>query len=205
MILAKNDSEKKFDSPIFDGLYKRNTVFVSGLVIAPVIISANTVAKAIALVFAFSAITFLTIMISSFISRSIVYTIRIILYTIIAALVYVPVISIELQLFPKEVEKIGIIMPLLIVNSLIVSKTELRFFRRTKGKMLIDVVSSILGFDIAILIFAFVREILGTGSISGKILGIPLTFPVLVYPFGGFILLGLMAAILRKIQFSTSE
>ena len=129
----------------------------------------------------------------------------IILYTVIAALVYVPVICIELQIFPNEVKEIGIIMPLLIVNSLIVSKSELRFFRRTKWKMLVEVVFYILGFDIAIIIFAFMREVLGTGSISGKILGIPLTFPVLIYPFGGFILLGLLAALFRKIQFSISE
>ena len=204
-MIKKENGGINLNSPIFDGIYKKNTVLVGGLLVAPVVFSANTVSKAFAIIFAFSAITFLTIMISSFISRNIVYTIRIILYTLIAALVYVPVIGLELQLFPKQVEEIGIIIPLLITNSLIVSKTELRFFRRTKGKMVIDVCSFIIGFDLVILIFAFIREVFGKGEISGQILGIPLTVPALVYPFGGFILLGLLAALFRKIQFSTSE
>ena len=203
--MKKNNGGISLNSPIFDGIYKKNTVLMSGLVVAPVVIAANSVAKAFALIFAFSAITFLTIMISSFIPRNIVYTIRIILYTLTAALVYVPVISIELQLFPTEVKQIGIMLPLLITNSLIVSRSELRFFRKTKGRMILDVISFILGFDLAVLLIAFIREILGTGAISGNILGISLTFPVLLYPFGGFILIGLLAALMRKIQLSLTE
>ena len=199
-MLKMNNGSINFKSPIFDGLFKKNTVLSSGLIIAPVVVVANTVMNAIALICAFSLVTFLTIMISSFISRNIVYTIRIILYTIIAALVYVPVISFEIQFFPHQVENMGIMLPLLITNSLIMSKTELRFYRQSKGKMIVDVAAYILGFDIVVIFLAFIREVFGTGEISGKILGIPLTFPVLVYPFGGFILLGLCAALLRKIQ-----
>lgn len=192
-------------SPIFDGLLRRNTVLVSGLVVSPVVFVANTLSKSLAVAFVFSLITFLTIIISSVISRNIVYTVRIILYTIISALVYVPVISLALQIFPDEVKQAGIMLPLLIANSLILLKSELRFYRRPKGKMIGDVFFYILGFDIVIIIIGFLREILGTGSISGRILGIPLTFPVLVYPFGGFILLGLCAALFRAIQNYFSE
>ena len=57
-----------------------------------------------------------------------------------------------------------------------------------------------LGFDIVIVIVGFLREVFGTGSIGGKLLGIPLTFSILKYPCGAFILIGLLAAFLRKIQ-----
>ena len=193
-------------SPLLDGIYKKNTILVSGLVIAPAVFVANTVIKALALIFTFSIITFLTIIISSFISRNIVYTIRIILYTLIGALVYVPVASISMQIFPDNVIKeMGIMLPLLITNSLIMTKTELRFFRQKKNKMIFDVLSYIIGFDIVVFLFGFIREILGTGAISNKILGIPITFPVLIYPFGGFILIGLCAALFRKVQSYFSE
>lgn len=193
-------------SPLLDGIYKKNTILVSGLVIAPAVFVANTVYKSLALIFTFSIITFLTVIISSFISRNIVYTIRIILYTLIAALVYVPIASISMQIFPDYVIKeMGIMLPLLITNSLIMTKTELRFFRQKKNKMIFDVLSYIVGFDIVVFILGFVREVLGTGSISNKILGVPLTFPVLVYPFGGFLLIGLFAALFRKVQSYFSE
>lgn len=198
--LESKKSQNSFSSPVFDGLYKKNTVLVSGLVIAPVVLGATTLSKALALALAFSAITFFAIMISSFFPRKIVYTIRIILYTFIASLVYVPVIILCMQVFDEQVAQLGILMPLLIINSLIVSKTELRFFRRTKGKMVVDVASYILGFDIVIIIVGFLREVFGTGAIDGKLLGIPLTFSILKYPCGGFILVGLLAALLREIR-----
>lgn len=191
----------KFDLSILDGLYKKNTILVSGLVIAPVVVAASTVKIALALIFAFSMITFFTILISSFVPRDIVYAIRIILYTFIGALVYVPTAIFTNMLFPNEAITLGIFIPLLITNSLIVSKTELRFFRKAKSKMVIDVLSYILGFDLAVLIFAFFREIFSTGSIGDRIFGIPLTFSALSLPFGGFILLGLFSALFRKIQF----
>lgn len=198
----KTENLKRFDKSIFDGLHNKNTILVSALVIAPVVSAACTVRLALALAVAFSLITFTTIMIASFVPRDIVYAIRIILYTFIASMVYVPVILFMSSAFPTELLQLGIFVPLLITNSLIVSKAELRFFRRPKSIMTLDVIFYILGFDVAVLIFAFLREILSLGAIGDRILGLPITFPALVMPFGGFILLGLLAALFRKIRIS---
>ena len=91
--MAKSQSKKKIkiDMSIFDGIYQKNPVFTSGLVIAPAVAAAITVKNAVALIFAFSLISFFAVIISSFVPRDIVYAVRIILYTFIAALVYVPV------------------------------------------------------------------------------------------------------------------
>lgn len=186
-------------TPFLDGILFKNTVLISGLVISPVVFSATTVSASIVLAFIFSVVTFLTIMISSFFPRNIVYTIRIILYSLISSFVFVPVIGYSSHIFPDEVNNIGIILPLMITNSLIVSKTELRFFRISKGNMIADVFSYIIGFDIVVILVGFIREVFGTGMLSGRILGIPINFPVLMYPFGGFLLLGLLGALLKKI------
>ncbi len=130
----ESDGAIKIDTSIFDGLYKKNTVLVSGLVIAPVVVAANTFKVALVLVVVFSLITFFTILISSFVPRDIVYAIRIILYTFIAAMVYVPVIIFANVFFAKELTSLGFFVPLLITNSLIVSKTELKFFEKQKAK-----------------------------------------------------------------------
>ena len=198
--MLQNNSLTNEKQPLFlDGVFRKNTVLISGLVISPVAFAATTFSKALALACVFSAVTFLTIMISSFFPRSIVYTIRIILYTIISSLVYVPVISMAMQVFPNDVDGIGIILPLTITNALIVSRTELRFFRRDKGKMVIDVISYILGFDLVVLLIGFLREVFGTGMFNGKVIGTSITFPALIYPFGGFLLIGLLGAILKKV------
>ena len=192
-------------NPLLDGLISKNTILVSGLVIAPVVFLANTVAKALTLMFVFSTITFLTIMISSFIPRNIFYTIRIILYTVIASLVYIPVVICAYRLFPEQASTMGIMLPLLIANSLILTKSETRFFRETKGRMLVDVLAYITGFNVVTILFAFIREFFGRGMIGDKIMGISFTVPILTYPFAGFILLGLLAALFRVIKSYFSE
>lgn len=195
----KNSSSVQKED-FLDGIYTKNTVFVSGLVVAPVIAAAVTLRDAWALVLIFTELTFLTVAVASFVPRKTAYAVRIILYTIIAALVYVPVYMSAEYFFPESLANLGIFAPLLITNSLIVSKSETRFFRKPKKRMLIDLASYILGFDFAVLVFAFFREILATGSINEKILGIPMTFSALSLPFGGFLLLGLFSAAFRKIQ-----
>ena len=194
-----NDNNNSFKKIIKNGLINKNPILVSGMVIAPVIVLANNFNDAVMLVAAFSLITFFTLLISSFVPKSIVYTIRIILYTLIGAVVYVPSVMLLEYLMPEGVEAIGIFFPLFITNSFIVTRSESIFFLETKGKMLLDIIFCIIGYDAAVLIFSAVREILASGTIGGKITGMPSSFRVFEHPFGGVILLGLFAALFRSI------
>lgn len=194
-----NDNNNSFKKIIQNGLLNKNPILVSGMVIAPVIVLANNFSDAAMLITAFSLITFFTLVISSFVPKSIVYTIRIILYTLIGAVVYIPSVMLLEYLMPEGVEAIGIFFPLFITNSFIVSRSESIFFLETKGKMLLDIVFCIIGYDAAVLIFAALREILASGTIGGKMTGMPASFRVFEHPFGGFILLGFFAALFRSI------
>lgn len=192
------EKQRKIDKTLFNGLFKKNAVLVGGLLIAPVVVI-NSFKLAVVYCIIFSIITFLTIIISSFIPREIAFAVRIILYSFIAALVYVPAIIIMNELFPKEIADLGVFVPLIVSNYLIVSKTELYLFKLSKQRMLIETVCYILGIDIAFIIFAFIREIISTGAIDNKIIGIPIPVFGFSYVFGGFILLGFVSAIFRKI------
>lgn len=194
-----NDNNNSFKKIMQNGLLNKNPILVSGMVIAPVIVLANNFNDALMLIAAFSLITFFTLLISSFVPKSIVYTVRIILYTLIGAIVYIPLVILLEYFMPDGVEAIGIFFPLFITNSFIVTRSESIFFLETKGKMLLDIIFCIIGYDAAVLIFAMVREILASGTIGGKMTGMPASFRVFEYPFGGFILLGLFAALFRSI------
>ncbi len=50
-----------------------------------------------------------------------------------------------------------------------------------------------------VLIVAFIREVLATGQLGGEILGIPFTIPALALPFGGFLLVGFLSALARRL------
>lgn len=185
---------------ILNALLRRNPILVSGLVIAPAVVIADSFFDAVTLVAAFSVITFFTLLVSSFVPKNIVYSIRIILYTVIGALVYVPSAILLNYLMPEGIEAMGVFFPLLITNGLIISRSESIFFLESKGHMLLDIIFCIIGYDAAVLLFGAVREILGTGMIGGKIIGMPIVFSAFQYPFGGFILLGILAALLRVIM-----
>ena len=184
---------------IKNALLYKNPIFVSGMVIAPVVVMANNFLDALTLVSAFSLITFFTLVVSSFVPKNIVYTIRIILYTIIGALVYVPSVIFLKFIMPDGVEALGIFFPLFITSSFIISRSESIFFLETKGKMFLDIIFCIIGYDAAVLLFAAIREILAFGTIGGTIIGMPVSMNAFQNPFGGFILLGLMAALFRNI------
>ncbi len=185
---------------IKNALLYKNPILVSGMVIAPVVVMADNFFDALTLVAAFSLITFFTLLISSFVPKNIVYTIRIILYTLIGALVYVPSVILMKYLMPEGVEALGIFFPLFITSSFIISRSESIFFLETKGKMFLDIIFCIIGYDAAVLLFAAIREILAFGTIGGTIIGMPVQLSALQNPFGGFILLGLMAALFRSVM-----
>jgi len=75
-----------------DGLFKQNIVFMSGLLIAPVIACATTLMKSLAICMVFSVVSFFTILICRAVPRKIAYTIRVIIYSLTATVIYMPAV-----------------------------------------------------------------------------------------------------------------
>ncbi|MGN0603453.1 MAG: Rnf-Nqr domain containing protein [Oscillospiraceae bacterium] len=192
----KNDS---LGSVIYNAMVRNNHILVLGTAIAPVIVIANTLKNAAYLALTFSVITFFTMLLSSFIPQRVVYTVRVIIYIAIGSLVYVPTAIIISALFPQAIQNMGIYFPLLITNSFIIFHSDTMFLTEKKGRMILDLIFGIIGYDIIVLLFGLVREIFSTGEINGKVIALPMLFKAFYQPFGGFILLGIFAAVLRGI------
>lgn len=143
---------------VFDGILGENIVLSSLMVISPVIICGNTLKNAEALIYAFNSITFLSVLISSFIPRKLPYALKIIIYALISSVVYIPVKMAANEFFPESITRIGIYYPLLAVNSLIVFQSEARLFLMKRGKMVASLFFYILGFDAVMLITGFLRD-----------------------------------------------
>lgn len=184
----------------FDGIYRDNTVLSSLMVISPVIICGDTLKNAEALVYAFSAITFISVLISSFVPKKLPYAVKIITYAVVSSLVYIPVRLAAGEFYPESVDRIGIYYPLLAVNSLIVFQTEAKFFRMKKPQMILSLLSYIVGFDAVMLITAVIRELFAYGTINSKMTDVDILISGLAQPFGGFIFLGIFCGIYRKLR-----
>lgn len=190
----------KPENTLTSGLLSDNTVLSACMVISPVIMCGDTLQNALALIYAFSAITLISVVISSFVPAKLPYAAKIIIYAVISSLVYIPVKLLAQEIYPQSIGRIGIYYPLLAVNSLIVWQTEAKFFRMNRVKMAGALVFYILGFDAVMLITGFVRELIAYGTINSRMADMDTLISGLAQPFGGFIFLGLLCGIYRKIR-----
>lgn len=182
-----------------DGLFRQNIVLMSGLVTAPIIVASTTFERAAALSLSFFMVSYLTIIICRIIPRKIVYTVRIIIYALISAAVYIPSALLINTLFADIAGSILIYLEIIVVNSLILAKSESRFYLEPFGVMAVDALMYILGYAIAAFAVGIIREFLAFGTLFGlRICDEPM--PAAKTPFFGFILLGILAAICRGIN-----
>lgn len=185
--------QNKFSA--IDGLFRRNAVLAEGMVIAPIVVCCDTLPKALILSLAFACITFLSVSIASFFPKSIPYALRIILYAITSALIYIPVAMLCSYL---NFAVIGMYLPLLTVNSFVVLHSELYFYKLQKRLLLPALFLHIAGFCLTAVIIGLVREILAYGTICGRVVDVPVLMQGLSAPWAGFILLGILCAVHRK-------
>lgn len=140
---------------------------MSGLVTAPIIVAATTFERALVLTLSFLLISYSSIIICRFIPREIVYTVRIICYVGVAAVMYIPTALLMNALFPETASAVSIYIEILVVNSLILAKTESRFYLMPMKEMALDALMYILGYAIAAFAVGIIREFLAFGSLFG--------------------------------------
>ena len=122
-----------------DGLFRQNIVLMSGLVTAQIIVAATTFERALILTLSFLLISYTSILICRFIPRRIVYTVRILAYVGVAAVMYIPTALLMNAWFPETASQVSMYIEILVVNSLLLAKTESRFYLMPYGEMAIDV------------------------------------------------------------------
>lgn len=182
----------------YDNILTRNTVLVQGLCIAPVVVAATTLKNACLLGLAFAVITFVSVVLLSFLPKKTPFTLRAIAAVLLACGVFIPTALWVRDLFPGNIQQVGIFLPLLVTNSVLVGKTEESLLHLKKAKMLLKLITYILGFELVILFTGLVRELLAFNTVWGNPVTLPFTFSVMALPFGGFVLLGFLAAAVRR-------
>lgn len=170
------------------------------MTVSPLIVCTDTLKKTLVMVYVFSAVTFLTVIISSFLPKNISCTLRILIYAVISSLIYIPVRLSVGGLWHGTVETIGIYCPLLAVNFLTTVKADSVFFSSGKTGMTTVLIRYIAGFDILMVLMALVREFLDYGTVNSILTDFPVNISGFSQSFGGFICLGLFAGLYRRIR-----
>jgi Na+-translocating ferredoxin:NAD+ oxidoreductase subunit E len=108
---------------------------------------------------------------------------------------------------PALHDNLGLFIPLIVVNCLVMGRAEAWASKNTPGSALIDGIGMGLGFAYALTLLGGVREILGSGTIFGIPLpifpkddqGNPMTMLVFVLAPGAFIALGYLIALTNRL------
>ena len=183
-----------------DGLVRQNIVLMSGLMTGPVIAGAKDFESAAAISIVFSIITFFSVALCRLIPRNLVYTVRIIVYAVVASALYVPAfLACQAVMGEAAVVKVGIYLPVLIVNHVILSKTETRFFHLSYSQMLIEALGYIAGFVSVCMITGIIRDIFVNSQIGAINFYVGFEIPALEATFGGFIIVGVLAGLCRAL------
>lgn len=183
-----------------DGFFRQNAVMMSGLFAGPVIGAATTVENALAICMMFTFVTVISVALCRLLPKKIAFAVRIVLYALISSLVYIPVTLLAGLLFPQSLlQSIELYLVIIVINPFILSKTESRFFLRSVPMMFKDLAGFVLGFDAACILVGAIRDILTDKIILNTIVYLPIEIPASGRVFGGFILVGMLAGLIRAI------
>lgn len=196
IVEEKKEKNKVNYGKIFkDGILNNNPVFVQMVGMCSVLaISSsftNALGMGVAVIFVLTMSNIVISLLRNFISDEI----RIPAFIVVIASFVTIVQMVIKAYFPALDESLGIFIPLIVVNCIILARAE--GFASQNGVIpsIVDGLGQGLGYTIAISSLALVREILGAGTILGMTL-IPQEYTIgfLLQPASSFIVLGMMFA-----------
>ena len=143
--------------------------------------------------------------------------IRIAVFVVIIA-GFVTIVDLLLQAYiPALSEALGVFIPLIVVNYIIIGRAEAFCQKNTIGASFFDGIFQGLGYTVVLIIMCVFRELVGSGKFGGGLIDIANGFritmdgtgggiqifsadygaTIMLLPFGGFITLGLLIALMQ--------
>ncbi|MCU0662497.1 MAG: electron transport complex subunit E [Myxococcota bacterium] len=196
---------------ITKGLWKENPILVLLLGCCPTLavstLAYNGLGMGLATMVVLVGSNFLISLIRPIVPKSV----RIPIYIVVIA-TFVTIVDLLLKAYLVELSRnLGIFVPLIVVNCIILGRAEAFAARNTVGRSVLDGIGMSLGFMAALLVLGSIREILGAGTLTLWVMGETVVkfnllgenYPgilVMILPPGAFIALGVLLAIRAKIQ-----
>jgi electron transport complex protein RnfE len=185
-----------------NGLLDQNPTLALMLGMCPALATTTTMTDAAGMGLTTTAVLICSNFAISALRRIIPEKIRIAAFiTIIAG--FVTIADTLLQAFaPSLSRSLGIFIPLIVVNCIVFARAEVFAFRNGVGRSVLDGLAMGMGFLMALLVVAGVREFLSAGTLfEFRILpeAVP-TLPVMAQPPGGFLALGLALAVTQAVR-----
>ena len=195
----------RFRKHFIAGIVISNPLFVLALGFCPALAVSTSVDNALGMSVGVAFVLLGSNLIVSAIRKAVPNIVRIPVFIVIIA-TFVTVVNLVFHAYvPSLYESLGIYLPLIVVNCIILGRAEAFASKNPVTSSIADALGVSIGFLLALLIISFLRELLGTGSLS--LFGVDLfTLPVLgenpmtlfILPPGAFLVMALLLALFRK-------
>ena len=194
-----------------EGLLTQNPVLVQVLGMCSTMAITTSFFNGLGMGVAVLVILTLSNVIISLIRKIVPDKIRIAMFIVVIA-GFVTMVDLFLQAFvPALAESLGVFMPLIVVNCIILGRAEGFASKNGVGASTVDGICQGIGYTLVLIAMCVVREFLGSGKFGGGLLGggglgsapgltiFPEEFgiKILTLPVGGFLTLGALIAVMQ--------
>ncbi len=184
------------------GFFKENAVFVLLLGMCPALGVTTSAINGLGMGLATTFVLVMSNLVISLIKSQIPDKVRIHVFIVVIAS-FVTIVQLTMEAFvPSLYKALGLFIPLIVVNCLILGRAEAFASKNTIGSSLIDGLGMGLGFSMALTMLGGIREILGSGSLF-DIRFVPedaSTMLLFVLSPGAFIALGYLIAVINRLN-----
>lgn len=191
---------KKILSQFKKGLLTNNPVFVQLLGMCSTLAITTTVANALGMGLSVTVVLICSNVLISLLRKIIPQQIRIASYIVIIS-GFVTIIEMLLKALAPDISKsLGLFIPLIVVNCIILARAEAYASKHSVFPSAIDGLAMGIGYTVAVVVLAFIRELFGSGTLLGFTVFGDWYKPVgmLISPAGAFITLGCIIAAVQK-------
>ena len=188
-------------SLLLKGLLFENPVFVLVLGTCPTLAVTKTLLGALSMGLAATAVLICSNIVISLLRKIIPDSVRIPCYIVIIA-GFVTVVQMLMHAFlPDLYNLLGVYLALITVNCIILGRAEMFAAKNTVGASALDGVGMGLGFTVALLLMAFVREVFGSATFFGLAIPVLENYKIsfLTQSPGGFFVFGILIALVNML------
>ena len=186
---------------ILRGIIMENPVLILVLGTCPTLATTTSVISAFSMGIAATIVLICSNVVISALRKIIPDSVRIPCYIVIIA-AFVTAVQMLLQAFlPAIYDMLGVYLALIVVNCIILGRAEMYANKNTVLDSALDGVGMGLGFLVALILMATLREVFGNATFAG--IEIPFLasykIPVLTQAPGGFLVYGIVIAVMNKL------
>ena len=188
-------------SILLNGIIKENPVLVLVLGTCPTLAVTTQTVNAFGMGAAATAVLLFSNVVISLLRNIIPDKVRIPCYIVLIAAA-VTIVQMVLNAFVYNVyEALGLFLPLIVVNCIILGRAEMFANKNTVVDSALDAIGMGIGFTLALLSMAIVREVFGAGTFAGMEIPFLISHKIelLAKAPGGLLVYGILIAVVNKI------